>query len=119
MYSPLADAVVTGLLWTLVPPFPISFIQIPVNAIMIRVLASLLPDDIDTLVPLDRSFGGRVVATDAGGTGRLGLIAAWLTFSWRARFRLVGTVLASYAMFYMALMPAAYVFYLMLSSWRF
>jgi hypothetical protein len=70
-----------------------------VNAIMIRVMASLLPDDIDTLVPMDRSFGGKVVAAEAGGSGKLGLIAAWRTFPWRSRFRLVGTVAAGYVMF--------------------
>jgi hypothetical protein len=86
---------------------------------MIRVMASLLPDDIDTLVPMDRSFGGKVVAAEAGGSGKLGLIAAWRTFPWRSRFRLVGTVAAGYVMFFLSLMPAAYVFYLMISNWRF
>merc|ERR1711977_672655 len=52
----------------------------------------------ETIVPFDRSFGGKVVPEIVGGTGMIGMLDAWKTFDWAARIRLVKTYLKVIAM---------------------
>lgn len=61
---------------------------IPANAVLTRVQASLLPDSEETIVPFDRSFGGKFVPGIVGGDG-ISLIDAWKTFDFASRVRLV------------------------------
>ncbi|KAF7558975.1 hypothetical protein G7046_g5171 [Stylonectria norvegica] len=65
------------------------FITIPAHVILVRVQASLLPDEEDTIVPFDRSFEGLVEPAVVGGLGYVTLKSAWATFSRAAWRRLV------------------------------
>lgn len=53
---------------------------IPPRVMLIRVQASLLPESEETIIPVDRSFGG---------SGVIGMIEAWKTFDWNSRVRLL------------------------------
>lgn len=65
------------------------FIVLPAAVSLARVEASLLPEDEDTIVPVDRTFNGKVVPKEYGGTGYLGFVDAWKSFDWEARRRLL------------------------------
>jgi hypothetical protein len=65
------------------------FICLPAMVTQIRVEASILPEDQDTIVPFDRTFNGKVVAKILGGTGSIGFLDAWRSFNWEARIRLI------------------------------
>lgn len=73
-------------------------IEVPATVTLVRVAASMLPDDENTIVPFDRTFGGKVVPTLAGGTGRIGLLDAWTTFNWPARIRLLKVLVKTFGM---------------------
>jgi len=63
-------------------------IGLPNKVVLLRVYASLLPGDLTTVVPCDRSFGGKVVP---GGEERLGMLDALRTFdraSWIRIYKL-------------------------------
>lgn len=62
-------------------------ISIPARVIFVRVAASMLPEEDETIVPFDRSFGGKVQPQIIGGSGHIGLLDAWTTFDWAARVR--------------------------------
>ncbi|KAL8783818.1 MAG: hypothetical protein Q9213_004364 [Squamulea squamosa] len=64
-------------------------IVFPASVTLKRVQASLLPEENDTIVPFDRTFGGKVQPQVVGGTGVVSMLDAWKTFDWAARFRLV------------------------------
>lgn len=64
-------------------------IAFPASVIFDRVQASLLPEENDSIVPFDRTFGGKVQPQAVGGTGVVSMLDAWKTFDWAARFRLV------------------------------
>ena len=49
----------------------------------------MLPEEDDSIVPFDRTFGGRVEPELVGGTGCVGMLDAWKTFDWAARIRLI------------------------------
>ncbi|KAJ4359475.1 uncharacterized protein N0V89_000029 [Didymosphaeria variabile] len=65
------------------------FLCMPAVVTQIRVEASILPEDQDTIVPFDRTFGGKVVAKVLGGTGCVSFMDAWRSFNWEARRRLI------------------------------
>lgn len=67
------------------------FLCMPAVVTQVRVEASLLPEDQDTIVPFDRTFGGKVVAKVLGGTGCVSFMDAWRSFNWEARRRLIKT----------------------------
>lgn len=62
---------------------------IPSEVALIRVQASMLPEDHESIVPFDRTFGGKVVPEILGGTGAIGFLDAWKTFDGAARLRLL------------------------------
>jgi len=62
---------------------------IPANVTLTRVQASLLADDQESIVPFDRSFGGKVIPEIVGGSGVVSNLDAWKTFDWSARIRLI------------------------------
>ncbi|CAL8581768.1 hypothetical protein XPA_007453 [Xanthoria parietina] len=64
-------------------------IVFPASVTLKRVQASLLPEENDSIVPFDRTFGGKVQPQVVGGTGVVSILDAWKTFDWAARFRLV------------------------------
>lgn len=64
-------------------------IVIPANVTLTRVQASLVSDDDETIVPFDRSFGGKVVPEIVGGSGVISMLDAWKTFDWNSRIRLI------------------------------
>ncbi|ATY59278.1 hypothetical protein A9K55_002727 [Cordyceps militaris] len=59
---------------------------IPTHVILVRVQASLLPVEDDSIIPFDRSFQGKVEPAVAGGRGYATITEAWTTFS-RAGWR--------------------------------
>lgn len=65
------------------------FLCLPAIVTLIRIEASILPEDQDFIVPFDRTFGGKVVSTVLGGTGVIGFLDAWRSFTWEARRRLI------------------------------
>lgn len=64
-------------------------ILIPAAVTLTRVQASLLPEHEETIVPFDRSFGGKVEPKIVGGTGAVSMVDAWKTFDYAARIRLI------------------------------
>jgi hypothetical protein len=64
-------------------------LQLPATVIVVRVAASMLPEENETVVPFDRSFGGKVTPTIIGGQGKIGMVEAWQSFDWSSRIRLV------------------------------
>lgn len=62
---------------------------VPARVTLTRVEASLLPEENETIVPFDRSFGGKVEPEILGGSGSVSMLEAWKSFDWSARFRLV------------------------------
>ena len=64
-------------------------ILVPANATLVRVQASLLPEDEEPIVPMDRTFHGAVVPESEGGDGKLSLYNAWKTFDKFGRLRLL------------------------------
>jgi hypothetical protein len=82
-YSLMAEAVRMMVMGVLVP----IFIRIPAIIMITRVRASLLDQEEEPIVPFDRTFGGRVISSAAGGKGRLGIWEAWKTFDWNSLIR--------------------------------
>ncbi|MCJ1398008.1 hypothetical protein MMC11_001205 [Xylographa trunciseda] len=82
----------------------VVFIVIPTHVALTRVQASLLPDEDEAIVPFDRTFNGKVVPEILGGSGRIGMIAAWKSFDWNGRvrlFKVYAKVAAMQGAFYM------------------
>ncbi|KAJ6016155.1 hypothetical protein N7540_010746, partial [Penicillium herquei] len=73
-------------------------LTIPARVIFIRVAASMLPEEEETIVPFDRSFGGKVQPAIVGGSGKIGLLEAWSTFDWASRVRLFKVIGKTFAM---------------------
>jgi len=73
-------------------------VVIPANVTLTRVQASLLNDAEETIVPFDRSFGGKVIPEIVGGTGMVSILDAWKTFDWAARIRLIKTYVKVFLM---------------------
>lgn len=65
------------------------FFVIPAQVVLTRVQASFLPEENDTIVPFDRSFGGKVVPAIVGGKGYINMIDAWKSFSRASWVRLI------------------------------
>jgi hypothetical protein len=74
----------------------VLFVCLPAAVTLARVEASMLAEDQETIVPFDRSFGGKVVPRILGGTGAIGFLDAWRTFNWEARRRLIKLYLKSF-----------------------
>ncbi|KAF2735307.1 hypothetical protein EJ04DRAFT_465045 [Polyplosphaeria fusca] len=73
------------------------FIIVPARVTQIRVEASILPEEVDTIVPFDRTFDGKVVPKILGGTGCVAFLDAWRSFNWEARRRLIKLYVKMYA----------------------
>ncbi|RGP79448.1 ubiquitin conjugating enzyme [Fusarium longipes] len=78
-------------------------IQIPAYVVLVRVQASLLPADADTIIPFDRSFNGRIEPVVVGGRGYATVRDAWSSFSksaWRRivmlEVKVIGVTIAAY-----------------------
>ncbi len=71
---------------------------IPASVVLTRVQASLLPDTEETIVPFDRSFGGKIVPEIVGGSGAIGIIDAWKTFDRSSWIRLLKAYVKVFAM---------------------
>ena len=64
-------------------------VVIPADVTLKRVQASMLPEEDETIVPFDRTFGGKVVPEILGGSGAVSMFDAWKTFDRSARVRLL------------------------------
>jgi hypothetical protein len=64
-------------------------LQIPATVTLVRVAASMLPEEDETIVPFDRTFGGKTTPAILGGQGKIGLVEAWRSFPWASRMRLL------------------------------
>lgn len=67
-------------------------VDMPAHVTFIRVAASMLPEDDETIVPFDRTFGGKVTPEIVGGAGKIGIVDAWRSFDWASRVRFVKVV---------------------------
>jgi len=70
----------------------VVLLQIPATVTMVRVAASMLPEEDETIVPFDRTFGGLTTPEIVGGQGKIGIVEAWRSFTWECRRRLLRTV---------------------------
>ncbi|ODH45985.1 hypothetical protein GX48_07932 [Paracoccidioides brasiliensis] len=97
-YNPNSDVLVA--LGVLVLSWALAvLVEIPATVTMIRVAASLLPEEEETIVPFDRTFGGKVQPVLLGGSGgKIGLLDAWRTFTWPSRIRLLQVLAKTFAM---------------------
>jgi len=93
------------------------FIVLPAVVTQIRVEASMLPEEEDTIVPFDRTFAGKVVPKILGGTGAIGFLDAWRSFNWEARRRLVKLFIKFSAIFAVVVLIMAQV--LVFEVWAF
>lgn len=64
-------------------------LEIPAMVTMVRVAASMLPEEDETIVPFDRTYGGKVTPAIIGGEGKIDLVEAWKSFTWSSRKRLL------------------------------
>lgn len=64
-------------------------IALPATVILVRVAASMLPEENETVVPFDRAFGGKVTPAIIGGQGKIGMVEAWQSYDWSSRLRLL------------------------------
>lgn len=87
-----------------------ALVVVPAHVTLKRVQASLLSEDNDTIVPFDRTFGGKVQPEIVGGKGVVSMLDAWKTFDWAARFRLV----VLYAKIF-AIQVATFIFFVSLA----
>jgi len=71
-------------------------VEVPANVTFIRVAASMLPEEDEAIVPFDRTFGGRVVPTILGGSGKIGLLDAWRSFNWASRARFMKVLVKAF-----------------------
>ncbi|ERS99176.1 hypothetical protein HMPREF1624_04372 [Sporothrix schenckii ATCC 58251] len=74
------------LIWKAIVLFVVALVlvfalSIPANVILVRVQASLLPPDEETVVPFDRSFNGTVEPAVVGGRSYVTIRDAFRTFS--------------------------------------
>lgn len=96
---------------TAVPTVLALLITIPANVIFVRVAASMLPEEDETIVAFDRSFGGKVEPQIVGGSGHIGLLDAWTTFDWASRVRFTKVVVKTIAIqAVLAILAAAVIF---------
>lgn len=65
------------------------FVAIPAHVVLVRVQASLLPEDDETIVPFDRTFQNRLEPAIIGGLGHVTVKDAWATFSRASWTRLI------------------------------
>lgn len=72
------------------------FIVLPAHVTLVRIEASMLPEEHETIVPFDRTFGGKVTPKILGGSGAIGFIDAWRTFNWEARRRVLKIYIKSF-----------------------
>lgn len=98
----------------------VVLLVIPAEVILVRVQASLLPADADTIVPFDRSFGNRVEPEVVTGRGYVDFQTAWLTFeraSWIRLYRLLGKIVAlTFVVYLLTLIVVVPEFILMMKS---
>ena len=64
-------------------------VLIPAKTMLTRVHASMLPEKDEPIVPFDRTFDGRVISEELGGTGNIGMLEAWKTYDRSSRFNLL------------------------------
>ncbi|KAH1619656.1 hypothetical protein KXX16_008494 [Aspergillus fumigatus] len=94
---PPAETVRQALTVVALPSLLSLIASIPARVVFIRVAASMLPEEDESIVPFDRSFGGKVAPAILGGSGKLSITDAWKTFDRAARIRflkVVGKVMA-------------------------
>lgn len=87
----------------------ILFLCLPAIVTQVRIESSLVPEDQDTIVPFDRSFGGKVVSQMLGGSGKIGFLDAWRSFNWEARRRLLKLYIKIAAIMLFALFVVGHV----------
>lgn len=76
---------------------------VPANVLLVRIQASLLPPDEDTIVPFDRSFQGKLEPAIVGGKGFVSMRDALATFpkeSWIRLYKLYAKILGVTIAFY-------------------
>lgn len=88
---------------------------VPATVALARCEASMLPEEYDTIVPFDRTFGGKVIPEILGGSGRVSYFDAWASFSGASRIRLMG--LFAKILFIDVLMHVFYISAFAVNAW--
>lgn len=65
------------------------FIVVPSHVVLVRIQASLLPEEDETIVPFDRAFQGFLEPAVVGGNGFVSIKDAWKTFTRASWIRLI------------------------------
>ncbi|KAF2130564.1 hypothetical protein P153DRAFT_338481 [Dothidotthia symphoricarpi CBS 119687] len=94
----VASLIFRGIATLLIAVSCTLFLCIPAIVTLVRIESSVLPEDQDTIVPFDRTFGGKVVSQHLGGSGKIAFLDAWRSFNWEARRRLIALYVKSFAM---------------------
>lgn len=96
--------------WLLLSFVLTVIVEAPVMVIMTRVGASLLPADVETIVPFDRTFDGKIVPGGSGGGGHIGMLDAWRTLSWTSRIRFAKLVARAVGVMFTIYVVAEFIF---------
>ncbi|GAD92921.1 conserved hypothetical protein [Paecilomyces variotii No. 5] len=88
---PPAKAVIGAMVVLMTSLAVALLIEQPATMVFTRIAASMLPEEDETLVPFDRTFGGKVTPEILGG-GRVGILDAWNSFDWSSRIRYLKVV---------------------------
>ena len=89
---------------------------VPIEVVLVRIQASLLPPDEDAIIPFDRSFQGKVQPAVVDGKGYVGMRDAFETVpatSWVRLYKLYGKItainIAVLGLFMAVLIPEAFL----------
>ena len=82
-------AIIQAFVFVIISILCVFAILIPAEVTLKRVQASMLPEEDETIVPFDRTFGGKVKPELLGGSGAVSMLDAWKTFDREARWRLL------------------------------
>ena len=93
----LAESTATAIIFYILPPL--------LSELVTRVQASLLPEDEQSIVPMDRTFG---LTPKQGQYQGITLMDAWRTMSWGTLWRIVKMHIKTLALFFSILTPAAF-----------
>ncbi|PTB63287.1 hypothetical protein BBK36DRAFT_1171531 [Trichoderma citrinoviride] len=87
---------------------------VPSQVVLMRIQASLLPIEDDTIIPFDRSFDGKVVPCAMGGRGYATMSDAFRTYTWACWKNLL---ILSIKIIILSLSLVGFVSFLLIAQW--
>jgi hypothetical protein len=90
---------------------------VPTTIVLVRVQASLLPDNDEAIVPFDKTFGGKADSRSMDSRNQLAMLNAWRSFEWPSRIRLL-KIYAKYFVLQIALeLLSAGILFILYAVW--